>query len=436
MKVKFLISTRFLKPKNKKSNFSLMTIISILGISLGVMVPIIVLSVLVGFQEEIKTKILGVKGHLVITKDDNTYIKDYQNFIKDLKEENSEIVSAVPYIEVQGMAQFYNNFEPILVRGVDETSFTDDQEMGELFTIKRGERDLAKTYSTLIGEKLASNYFIKPNDRLKLFVVEKNSLSLNIQPTPITTVVKGTFETGFQDFDIGVIYVSLKTLQKKFRRPNQVKSIDVKIDNVWQIDKLKNKLVEKYGKDYSFYTWQEINFNFFKALTLEKTLMYLIMSLILLVAVFNVTSSQLVMIVERKREIGILKTIGMKASHLVQIFLIQGSIISSLGAFLGGILGYLISLEIKILISAIEYIINFFSGIAFLITSVFFENQEFVPFEFFPKGIYYLNTIPSDVSISRVVFFMSIAIVLSLICSLIASFKAARLKPIENIRYE
>ena len=164
--------------------------------------------------------------------------------------------------------------------------------------------------------------------------------------------------------------------------------------------------------------------------------MYLIMSLILLVAVFNVISSQLIMIIERKREIGILKTLGMNTRHLLQIFLTQGFIISFIGASLGGILGYLASLNVKALISAIEYAINFFLAIPYLLKSIFMDNLEFVPFELFPKGVYYLNTIPSDVSLSRVGFFMVMAIFLSLLCSLIPSLKAAKLKPLEVMRYE
>ncbi len=414
-----------------------MSIVSMLGITLGVMIPVIVLSVLVGFQEEIKSKILGVKGHLIITKGNDAYIDNYDQFIAKLKEDNPEITSAIPYTEMQGIVQFYNDFEPIILRGISEEAFSEDEEFSQLFNIKRGERNLGNLYYALLGDKLASSYFISPKDRLKLFIVEENSLSLNsVRPIPVTVSVEGTFETGFQDFDIGVIYVSLQTLQKKFKRENQVKSIDVKLDDVWQVERLKRKLVAKYGEDYSFFTWQEVNFNFFKALTLEKAIMYLIMSLILLVAVFNVISSQLIMIIERKKEIGILKTLGMNTKHLLQIFLTQGFIISLLGASLGGILGHLASLNVAVLINALEYVINFFLTISYLVRSIFVENLEFVPFELFPEGIYYLNAIPSDVSLARVGFFMGMAIFLSLLCSFIPSLKAAKLKPLEVMRYE
>ena len=145
---------------------------------------------------------------------------------------------------MQGIVQFYNDFVPIILRGINEEAFQEDQEFNALFNIKSGERNLGRAYYGLLGHKLANSYFISPKDRLKLFIVEQNSLNPNnIRPVPLNISIEGTFETGFQDFDIGVIYVSLETLQKKFNRENQVKSIDLKLNNVWEVNRLKKKLV-------------------------------------------------------------------------------------------------------------------------------------------------------------------------------------------------
>jgi lipoprotein-releasing system permease protein len=438
MKAQILLGLRFLFGKNreKKSIASTVSLISFVGVVLGVMVPIVVLSVMMGFQEEIRSKILGVKGHIVLTSSSfNPYIKNYQEIVEKIKSFQG-VVSVNPYIELQGMVQFLNGFEPVIIRGVLPNYFTEDKEMNKIFEITMGEKNLDKRYQITIGNELAKKRLVNNGDRVKLLVTEQDNFTLNSRPQTIEARVNGIFKTGFQQFDNGMVYVSLSTFQKLFRKKNIIKRIDIKVENIWNINPIINDLVKEYGDNYRIYTWQDINYNFFKALALERILMYFIVSLILIVAIFNVTSSQLIFIIEKKKEIGILKTIGMKPFHIAQIFLFQGCIISTLGALVGGLLGYLISLDVMAIIRVFEFFINIFFYLFYFIKSIFVGSVYYQSFEIFPKGVYYLDYIPSDISLSRTLFFISMAIFLSALVGFLPSIKAARLKPIDVMRYE
>ncbi len=438
MKAQFLIALRFLagRKRARQSIASTVSLISLMGVTLGVMVPIVVLSVMMGFQEEIKTKILGVKGHIVIS---STYleknIKNYKEVMKKIRAIPG-VVSANPYIEVQGMAQFFSGFEPVLIRGVPPDYFKNDTELDQLVKIIDGKKTVDRRYQILIGSELAAKRLVDSGERINLLVTDEENLTMSSRPRSVETKIMGTFKTGLQQFDEGIVYVSLSTFEKVFRQKNVVRKIDIKVENIWNLEPVLEVLITLYGDRYRFFTWQDINYNFFKALALERSLMNFIVTLILIVAIFNVTSSQLIFIIEKKKEIGILKTIGMRPLQVAQIFLFQGFVITAMGSIIGGTLGYLISLDVMLVIQGIEYIISIANLIFYSMASWFVDMGTYQGFEIFPKGVYYLDFIPSDVSISRVLFFISMAIVLSAIVGFFPSLKAARLKPVDIMRYE
>lgn len=438
MKAQTLISLKFLtgKGRERKSIGSTVTLISLLGVILGVMVPIVVLSVMMGFQEEIKAKILGVKGHITVTASSiSPHIINYPQVVKKIKAMDG-VVSVNPYVEVQGMIQFFSGFEPVLIRGIPPSYFEEDEEVDKIFQLVDGEKKLDRRYELIMGYNLASKRLVSVGDRINLLISDQENLTLQTRPRTVETIIKGTFKTGFQEFDNGIIYVSLSTFNKVFRKKNVVKRIDIKVEDIWELDPLIEELTQAYGNEYKFFTWQEINYNFFKALALERSLMYFIVSLILVVAIFNVTSSQLIFIIERKKEIGILKTIGMKPIHIAQIFILQGSIITSIGAVIGGVLGYFISLDVMSVIKVVEFLIDIILHFIYYIKVIFVAAPSYQAFEIFPKGVYYLDYIPSDISFLRTLFFIIMAMLFSFLIGFFPSIKAARLKPLDVMRYE
>lgn len=438
MNAQVLIALRFLTGKggSRRTLASTVSLISLVGVVLGVMVPIIVLSVMMGFQEEIKSKILGVKGHIVLSA--SSVEKEIQNYPVVLEKirKMPGVVSANPYVEIQGMAQFYSGFEPVLIRGVPPDYFEQDSEIDKLLFMTAGRKKLTRRYEMIMGSTLADRKLVGVGERINIVFSDDENLTLNSRPKTVATSVVGTFKTGFQQFDEGIIYVSMSTFNKIFRRQNVVKKIDIKVEDIFNLEPVIVQLVASYGSRYRIYTWQDINFNFFKALALEKSLMHFIVTLILIVAIFNVTSSQLIFIIEKKREIGILKTIGMRPFQIAQIFLLQGLVITSIGAVIGGILGYLVTLDLMIILRSVEFIADLFFYTFYEVFSLVVDLGPYRGVEIFPVGVYYLDYIPTDVSILRTVFFVFMATVLSGIVGFLPAYKASRLKPVDIMRYE
>ncbi len=437
MKAQLLIVQRFLRPKGRSSSLtSLITLLSIIGVALGVMVPIIVLSVMSGFQDEIKTKILSLKGHITMTTVLGTSMRDYENII-DFMNAQPDVIAAVPYIEVQGLIHFHDRFEPVLIRGIEQSVFTTDTNFSQLLEMTQGTQDLSRKYYIMIGSELAAHNYIAAEDRLTLILADQHTLTIDTRTQTVKGVIKGIFKTGFQDFDRSVVYISLRTLQDILDENGRVNAIDLKLSDVFNTENIVQTLVAQYGDRYQIFTWKELNRNLFKALALEQTVMYLIMLFILLVAIFNVTSAQLILIIERKKEIGILKTIGMTPFNITQIFLMEGLVVTLLGAVTGGILGYLISLDVGLFIGILESIVNFFGKAYFMLGGLIgFTQGNYESFSIFPKGIYYLDAIPSSPNITRVWVFILVALGLSLISGLFPSLKAASMRPVDVMRYE
>ncbi|BBM89806.1 lipoprotein-releasing system permease protein [Spirochaetota bacterium] len=437
MKAQLLIAKKFLKPKGRKTSLtSLVSLLSVIGVMLGIMVPIVVISVMSGFQKEIKDKILSLNGHITMLPILANSINNYEEIISFIKKQDN-VEAVTPYIEVQGLIYFQDRFEPVKIRGLDQSIFTEDNNFSELLEITQGQKDLTRKYHIMIGTELASNNYLSIDDRLNLVIADRGTLSLETQTKNVRGVIKGIFKTGFQDFDNNVVYVSLITLQELLNQPDRVNAIDIKLTNVFNTAGIVTSLITNFGDVYQVFTWKELNHNFFKALALEQTVMYLIMFFILVVAIFNVTSGQLMLIIERKREIGILKTLGMTPSHITQVFLVEGLAVTILGALIGGAVGFIISLNVSFFIAIIEYIINIFNRLYFLLGSMLgLINKSYEAFSIFPEGIYYLDKIPSDPSFTRVLFFITMAIILSIVSGLFPALKAAAMRPVDVMRYE
>lgn len=429
------LALRFLRGRGRVLS-STVTVLSIVGVSLGVMVPIVVLSVMSGFQAEIKTKILGMNGHINVVAPTAAGFNKNPNIVETLNQDK-RIITAYPYGETRGVLEVRGIFEPVLIRAYDEKVFENDQELAKMLKIKSGEKKIERRYQVMIGTGLADSHLLSKDDRANLILFQSKQLNFNApnKTKTLRTQVTGIFKSGFQEYDNSIVITSLKTLQGAFEDQKDYDAINIKLKDIWESENVKEDLIESFGDRYLIYSWQELNQNFFRALSLEKTLMYLIMSFILLVALFNVTSYQLIQVVERKKEIGILKTLGFSSFSIAGIFLSSGLIISLIGSLIGASLGVLISLNIETSIAIVENIINAFLFIISFFLS-FFSEITISRFEIFPSKIYYLDGVPSDVSFLQVSMFILMAIFFSFLAGLWPSIKAAKMKPMEIMRYE
>ena len=356
MNLIFFISKRFLKEKSRKKGLlvSLITLVSILGIFLGVMVPIVVISILNGLQSEMKSKILGINGHLTILSSATTNIGNYRYLKKQILNEKN-VVSVNPTIEAQGLLNVDNDVDPILLKGIEQAIFDEDDDFKKNCKIIQGSNDVSKRYYALIGAEIAKKHYLLPGDRLTATVI------LNAKKNKIIPLyISGIFKTGYYQYDATSIYVSLITLQKEFSLQGKVKNLDIKVRDIWQTQSLLATLYSKYPEFLHIVTWQQLNENLFKALASEKILLTLIILLILLVATFNIMSTQIMLVIDKKKTIAILKAMGMPSLKITQIFLLEGLLTTFIGSALGLVCGIAIAKNINQCIQFIEEIVNFF----------------------------------------------------------------------------
>lgn len=435
MQLELLIGLRYLKNKGRKRGLvSFMSWISILGVLLGVLVPIIVMSVIGGFQREIREKILGITGHLTLTPVVEPTL-NYDNTLIEKLRRLPGIKSVVPITRSQGLVELYGEYQPILLKGVDQSIFTEDPEFANLYQIVAGTNDLSRRYYLNIGEDLAKNNWVQLGERLKIIIAQNLSQS-QTDPRIIKGMTTGFFKTGYLEYDSGVVYTSMVTIQKALDISGQCHEIHIKCIDEWNLQPIVDLIHQNFPYQFSVLTWKDLNANLFKALMTEKALMWVIVFLILLVAIFNVMSGQIMLVLDKKREIAILKSIGFTPNRIAAVFLIEGLVTTLVGAGLGVILGILVASHIGEMLTFFEYIINGFQQGLYFCLQLFADIPKPSFFAFFPEDVYYLDTIPVDIRPIRIILIFFGALTLSLIAGLVPAIRAAFMKPLEILRNE
>ena len=429
----FFISKRFLHEQSRQKNLvSFITVTSILGVFLGVMVPILVISIMNGLQTEMKTKILGINGHLSVISPALSSISNYQEVKqKILQEKNVKAVNSV--IELQGLLNIGNTVEPVLIKGIEQEIFTEDQSFRQVFQMTEGTNQISKRYYALVGQEIAEKHYLMPGDRLTVTAILNSGESKRIN-----LYVNGIFKTGYYQYDASSVYVSLITLQKAFRLEERIKNFEIKIKDIWKIKFLQSKLRTDYPQFLHVFSWQELNQNLFKALANEKVLLSIVMLFILLVAIFNIMSTQIMLVLDKKKTIAILKVLGVPTHKILQVFLLVGLLITSIGAISGAFFGVVIAKNINRCIHAVEMIANFLISIYYKLVFFFFGNGflEIPTFSLFPEGVYYLDGLNPYISWGEVTLIVFLALFLGIFSGLLPALKAAKLKPLAIIRYE
>lgn len=388
-----LIAKRYLWSKRRHPFVGVMTGVSVLGILVGVAALIVVLAVMNGFDEDLKSRIIGVRAHLVIEKEapfDN-YLEVMQNLAK-----RRDVAGVSPFVEGQALVQKGEWGAGVLVHGIDP----------------RGERNVSKFYDYLVegvftdredtvvvGSELARRAFLKVGAPLHI-------LSQNTKE-PLTFKVEGIFSSGMYEYDANLVFLNLANSQRLFEMKGTVSGISLRLEDAEKADAFKRQLAPALGAPYFVRTWMDMNQTLFSALKLEKIVMFLILALIVLVACLNIAGSLTVMVMDKTKDIGILKALGMPPADLMKIFALDGLWIGSLGAFLGLGLGTLVCEILK--------------------------RYQFVEL---PKEIYYFNTLPVLMNPLDIVAIVCVAIVLSLLSSFYPALVAARLDPVKALRYE
>ena len=420
MPFELLIGLRYLKAKRKSTFISIITFISTAGVALGVMALIVVLAVMTGFEEDLKEKILGTNAHVVVVRHGSP-MEDYQRIMGRLKEFNG-VIAATPFMYNQVMLSSGKNVSGVVLRGIDVA--TDRQvtklsrsvtvgTMDKLDPLMSEGRDALP--GLLVGKELARHLGLNVGDKVSVVSPMGNITPLGMMPKMKPFRLVGIFNTGMFEYDSTLAYVSLSQAQSFFELGDTVTGIQLKVKDVYHTGDMARTINQALGSEFYARDWMQMNRNILFALKTEKIVMFIILTLIVLVAAFGIASTLFMVVMEKTRDIAILKSMGATGSSIMKIFVLEGLIIGITGTALGVMSGLMIAFNLETIISVIQKITG--------------QN-------FFSKDIYYLDRFPSQIVTSDVVLISVTAVLISFVATIYPAWQASRMLPAEALRYE
>jgi lipoprotein-releasing system permease protein len=418
MRYEWFIGLRYLKAKRKQTFISIITIISIAGVMVGVMTLIVVLAVMNGFEKTLKEKILGTQAHLVLLKASQEGMDHYEKVAKEV-EEVKGVVSAAPFIISQVMLSSESNVSGVVLKGIDPdrvgkvTELAHNLKAGRLQDLKRvTEGGLP---GIVLGVELAKHLGISLNDPIQVISPLGNITPMGMMPKMKRFRVVGIFYSGMYEFDNTFAYISIESAQKFFDMDSHVTGIEIKTNDIYQVKEIGKEIRHRMGFLFWTQDWMEMNRNLFSALKLEKIAMFIILVLIVLVAALNIISSLIMVVMEKNKDIAILKSMGAPSKGILKIFIIEGLVIGVVGTVLGTLLGL---------------------GAAFNLEKITGFVEKLFGFKILASDVYYIDKLPSQVNPLDVGLIIFTAILISLLATLYPSWRASKLDPAEALRYE
>jgi len=409
MNYEYFIAKRYLRSRRQTGFISLITYISIGGVTVGVAALIIVLSVMNGFESEVRNRIIGADAHIRVETFHNKGVEDWQEVIAKIKD-IPHIIGVTPYIMDKGMIQCGKETEGVLIRGIDPATIGQVSDLPKNIVYGSMDVDAPADGSALpgiiLGKYLADRLIAIYGDTILIFSAAGFTSTMS-QPMVKMFRVVGIFETGLFEFDDTIAFISIASAQKLFRLGNTVNGVEIKLDDMWKAQDVKEVLNAQLGYPYYPRTWIEMRKNLFSWMKVEKWVWFILLSLIIVVAAFNVISTLIMVVLEKKKEIGILKSMGATSNGIARIFTIQGLIVGVIGAVLGTIIGWTVcAIQIKYRLLSL------------------------------PSDIYFLDWLPVRMQWFDFVAIDVVAILLSYLAAVYPARKAAKLDPVEAIRYE
>jgi lipoprotein-releasing system permease protein len=406
------IGLRYLRAKRRNGFISFISMASVLGIFIGVVALITTISVMNGFQEELRTRILGTVAHATIEGSAGT-LPDWQAAVA-LARRDARVTGAAPYIQTESLLQGQNRQGAIL-RGVEtamEGTVSDlpaKMVQGRFDTLQPG------SFNIVLGSELAAALNVRVGDSVNAFVTESTATPFGSMPRAKRFTVTGIFSVGAQEYDYGLALISLQDGQKLLRMGQDVTGVRLKLHDIWQAWSVARDLANRMEGIYSVRDWSSDHANFFRALKMEKTVMFILLSLVVAIAAFNLVSSQVMLVQDKQADIAILRTLGMSPKQVMQVFMVQGLVIGLVGVALGTLAGVLLSKNLGFLVHFIESLTG---------------N------ELMPSDVYYISGVPSVVNTADVLVVIGIAILMCLLATIYPAWRAARTNPVEALRYE
>jgi len=413
VRYELLVGLRYTRAKRRNRFIGINSLVSMIGIFVGVWALIVVLSVMNGFQKEVRTRILGVASHVQISSIDNR-LPDWRS-VAALAAQHPRVRATAPFVQAQAMLAAGQAVRGALVRGIlpeEEEKVADiGQHMrsGSLADLRPGE------FGVILGADLARGLGVLPGDKLALVAPQGLVTPAGVIPRLKQFTVVGSFEVGMADADAGLALVHLRDAQTLYQLGDAVSGVRLRLDDLFAARSVARELMTRLPQNVFASDWTRSHANFFRAVEIEKRMMFIILTLIILVAAINIISTLVVAVTDKQADIAILRTLGAAPGSVMQIFIVQGMVIGIAGTLIGAGLGIVTALNIDVIVPAIESAFNI---------------------KFLSKDVYLIPELPSDLQAGDVGAIVLMALGLSFFATLYPSWRAARVNPAEALRYE
>ena len=411
--LEIFVGLRYTRAKRRNHFISFISFISIAGITLGVTALITVLSVMNGFEKELRTRILGVAAHMEISSARDS-LDDWQRLTPYL-ERYPQLSGMAPYISAEGMLTAGAGVSGTLIRGISpelepQVSTLDrEMEIGSLTDLKPGE------FNIILGQELARRLGVRPGDKVTLVTPQASVTPVGIIPRLKRFTVVGVFEAGMYEYDSALALIHIDDAAKLFLKPGQVTGVRLKLKDMFEAPYLTQLMVQDLPRGYVVTDWTRQHVNFFRAVKTEKVVMFVILTLIVAVAAFNIVSTLVMVVTDKKADIAILRTLGASPARIMRIFIVQGVVIGTFGTLLGVIGGIILASNVEVIVPVIERALGR---------------------KFLSPDVYYISDLPSEMLWSDVAKISVVAFFLCLIATLYPAWRASRTQPAEALRYE
>ena len=408
-----MIAFRYIKSRRVEGFISIAAWFSLIGIMLGVATLIVVMSVMNGFRTELVDRILGINGHLVVYEKNEPYVSNYNQIINKISDIKN-VIAVTPHLEGQALAKSKSIVSGVIIRGVNWSDLAAKKLLWKSLTQLTID-NYKNNEDIIIGYRLAQRLNVNVGDFISLISPNGMETALGILPIKKNFKIGGFFDIGMYEYDNNFIFIPWKKAELFFSTKNIAHGIEIFLKDQKFTSSVSSNVKNKLGNELLVIDWKKRNSAFMSALAVEKNVMFIILSLIILVAAFNIISSMIMLVQTKKSDIALMRTMGASKYVIIRIFVLTGSIIGLLGTFAGTILGIVIS-------SNIEAIRNFLTTI--------------LGSELFSAEIYFLSKLPSDIYINEVIMVICVSIFLTLFASIFPAWKASRISPAEALRYE
>ncbi len=407
--LEIVLGLRYMKAKRKQAFISVISAFSVLGVMLGVMTLIIVLGVMNGFEKDLTDKILGTVSHLVVMSHSNRTVTGWHRAMDQIQAFDG-VKATTPYIYGQAMISTRGRVRGVIVRGIDVSTagkvvslprYLQTGAVEDLATMKDGLAGI------IVGKELAVSNSVGVGDVVQLISPQGKRTPIGAVPKVQNFRVVGTFKSGMYEFDANLVYMDLPQAQKFFEMADGVTGIEVALTDIYAAPKLGTRIEAVLGTPFWTRTWKDMYRNLFSALKLEKFAMFVILTFIVLVAAFNIIISLIMLVMEKSRDIAILKSLGATSKRIMRVFVVQGMIVGVVGTLLGAVAG--------------------------LVGSALLAKYPIIEL---PEEIYTISTLPVAVDLSDVLIICGVALTICFLATIYPSLRAARLEPVEALRYE